>query len=113
VKKNYLAILTVPAFLGVSVLVGCGGKLAEPGCATVTGLSQGIMRLSHPDGKVNFKRLMRDKLPKDARTVARNMGKPARFVETKKGGTLTFPNGDTVIYQDHECDKNKSSRKPR
>jgi hypothetical protein len=112
VKRHFPAILTV-ALIGVSVLGGCGGKLAETGSATVTGLSYGIMRLHHPNGKVNYKRLLPDKMPKDARTVARNIGKPARYVQTKKGGTLTFPNGDTVIYQDHKLKKPESSRKRR
>jgi hypothetical protein len=97
-KRIFIVLLTI---LAASALSCCGGKLAATGSVTVTGMhGNGEMRLSYPDGKTKIKRLKADSGPKEAAKVARNLFKPARFVETIKGGTLTFPDGDTVIFQD-------------
>ena len=85
----------------LGILGGCGGRLATNGCAMVTGVAcDGSMRLQYKDGTAAIKRLDCDNMPKDLKVVAKNQFQPARFVETSKGSTLTFPNGDTVTYKD-------------
>jgi hypothetical protein len=93
-----LGLIIIPPFLLVG---GCGGKLANTGWATVAEVrSDGVMRLTYPDGKTGLKRIDEENLPKDTKAAAKNMLKPARYVETKKGSTLTFPDGHTLIYHD-------------
>ncbi|MFH0826006.1 MAG: hypothetical protein V2B18_24895 [Pseudomonadota bacterium] len=92
--------LLLPAVL-VTSLCGCGGKLAETGCARVSGISPcGTMALQYPNGAVKFKRLGESSGRSDVQTVSKNLHAPARFVETKQGSTLTFPGGDTITYYD-------------
>ncbi len=80
---------------------GCGGRIASNGCATVTGVAcDGSMRLQYKDGKAAIKRLECENLAKDLKVVDKNRFQPARFVETAKGSTLTFPDGETVHYKD-------------
>ena len=92
--------------MGIAVALvtgGCGGKLARTGCAVVTAVRcNGDMRLHYADshGKVDWKRLECDNVAKDVRTVQKNWMKPAKYVETRSGGTLTFPDGNTVVYHD-------------
>lgn len=101
--NNYF--IALPALLAVIVLGGCGGPIAKTGWTTVTAVSpHGVMRLGYPDGTAAWKRIDPDKVRKGARTAAENMLKPARFVETDQGSTLTFPCGDTLIYYDMKCD---------
>ncbi len=80
---------------------GCGGRIASNGCAMVTGVGcDGSMGLLYKDGKTAMKRLESDNLAKTLKVVDKNRFQPARFVETGKGSTLTFPDGDTVTYKD-------------
>ncbi|MEW6351127.1 MAG: hypothetical protein AB1646_18880 [Thermodesulfobacteriota bacterium] len=84
---------------------GCGGRIATNGCAVVTGVAcDGSMRLQYKDGKTAVKRLECDNLAKDLKTVGKNQFQPARFVETRKGSTLTFPDGQTIHYKDVKKD---------
>lgn len=91
-------------FLLVSVICfceGCGGKLATTGWATVTDMTpQGAMLLRYEDGKAAWKLINPDNPRKEAAVVSKNLLKPARYVETKKGSTLTFPSGDTINYRE-------------
>jgi hypothetical protein len=100
-----LGLTIITPFLLVG---GCGGKLANTGWATVGEVrSDGVMRLNYPDGKTGLKRIDEENLPKDTKAAAKNMLKPARYVETKKGSTLTFPDGHTLIYHDINIDERK------
>jgi hypothetical protein len=80
---------------------GCGGKMATTGWATVAELTpQGTMLLQYQDGKAAWKLINPDNPRQQTAVAAKNLLKPARFVETKKGSTLTFPSGDTINYQE-------------
>jgi hypothetical protein len=80
--------------------VGCGGKLATPGWASVTQVSpNGGIFLQYADGKADWKRIKPDNMPTDMQLAIKHLNQPARFVETKQGSTLTFPGGDTLNYQ--------------
>ncbi len=84
---------------------GCGGKIAKTGCATVTGVyGQGVMSMAYPDRKAVYKRVNPDNPQKASRIAQENLMKPARYVETKQGSTLTFPKGETITYYDMPCD---------
>jgi hypothetical protein len=99
-----LALVIIPLLL----VTGCGGKLANTGWATVAEVrSDGIMRLNYPDGKTGLKRIDEENIRKDTKTAAKNLRKPARYVETKKGSTLTFPDGHTLIYHDININERK------
>jgi hypothetical protein len=105
VKIRLFPALIVIGFIPLLSLGACGGKLAQTGCTVVTGLScDGIMRLRYGNGKVAVKKLNGSSVPKEIKTVSKNLLKPARFVETSKGSTLTFPNGDTVNYKEVKCE---------
>jgi hypothetical protein len=84
----------------------CSGQLAKPGWARVLQIMpNGAILLHYPDGKTEWKLIPRDKMPDHAKIAAKWMLVPARYVETKKqGSTLTFPNGDTIIYQNFPKD---------
>jgi hypothetical protein len=85
----------------MATLTACGGQLAKPGCATVSQVCpNGLMLLHYPEGTCEWKRLHSDDVCKDSAELAKNLYKPAKVVETKKGSTITFPCGDTFIYQD-------------
>jgi hypothetical protein len=101
VLKTALVMVTLAGLVSVLFVAGCGGKLANTGWTTVTEVrDDGLMRLDYPDGKVAWKRLAPDSMPKAGREATKNRFKPAKFVETKKGSTLTFRDGATVIYHD-------------
>ncbi|MEJ2719168.1 MAG: hypothetical protein P8182_18885 [Deltaproteobacteria bacterium] len=101
--KIYLSAVT--GLLTVLLLGGCGGQIAKTGWTTVTGVSHdGVMRLGYPDGTAALKRINPDTVRKSSRTAAENLLRPARYVETDQGSTLTFPCGDTLIYYDLKCD---------
>ena len=89
------------AVVCITALAGCGGQLAKPSCATVSQVCpNGLMLLHYPEGEYAWKQLRSDNVCKDSRELAKNLYKPAKVVETKKGSTITFPCGDTYIYQD-------------
>lgn len=96
--------LIIPMLLGVVLLGGCGGQLAKTGWAKVTDVSHGVMRLQYRDGKYALKRVDPESIRGDSRTIAKNLFKSARYVETKQGNTLTFPCGQTLNYYDMKCD---------
>ena len=85
------------------LLCSCGGKIAKTGIGAVTDVNDwGAFSLAYPDGSQSVKRFNQDTAGKDIELVRRNRLKPARFVETPKGGTLTFPDGKTVLYYDYK-----------
>ena len=91
--------------LTVVTLGGCGGKLASSGWATVTAIDpHGRILMRYDDGKTAWKRLDPDNFLKDFRTAAKNLHRPAKYVETKKGSTLTFPGGETLVYRNVDLD---------
>ncbi len=84
-----------------SAVAGCGGKLAKTGCAVVTGVTcNGEMRMNYACGKSEWKRIDCGNVREGIRTAGENRFKPARYVETKSGSTLTFPGGKTITYHD-------------
>ncbi len=98
-------LLAVTFLLTVLVAGGCGGKIAKTGVATVTGVTpDGVMRLNYADGKSALKRVNPDNVRKATKMAAENAFKPARYVETTQGSTLTFPCGDTLTYYDMKSD---------
>ena len=102
-RSLFLAILC--GVTSLPLLSGCGGKLANTGFASVTEVApHGVMRMQYADGKAAWKRINEEHVQKDCAVAAKNRFKWARFVETKKGSTLTFPNGDTIIYQNIDLD---------
>jgi hypothetical protein len=97
---NCAAVRLVTALIACCVLVGCGGKIATTGIAAVTQLGPPpTILVRYENGEAKWRRLERDNEKKHASKLVENLGLPARYVETKQGGTLTFPNGDTIIYQ--------------
>jgi hypothetical protein len=93
--------LALAAVMTAAALSGCGGKLAKTGCATITDVTcDGAMRIQYPNGKADWKRMEYDNVPRDVRIAQENRWKPARYVETKNGGTITFPAGDTITFHD-------------
>jgi hypothetical protein len=98
-------ILLLGGILTTVALGGCGGKLASSGWATIANIDpHGRILLRYDNGKTAWKRLDQDNFLKDFRMVQKNLFKPAKFVETKKGSTLTFPGGDTLVYRDVDFD---------
>jgi hypothetical protein len=82
-------------------MAGCGGKLARTGCAVVTDVTcNGEMRVHYADGKIRWKRIDSENFDRDVRTAEQNRFKPGKYVETKSGGTLTFPGEKTIVYYD-------------
>jgi len=89
----------------ITLVGGCGGQIAKTGWARVTDVSpQGFFTLQYADGKAEVKRISPDSPPKDARTALKNLSAPARYVETDRESTLTFPQGDTITYQNQKYD---------
>jgi hypothetical protein len=106
-KPVHLIFATIFISL-TSIIAGCGGKLADTGWAAVSEVHpNGVIRLNYPDGKTGLKRIDDENIRSDTKAAAKNMRKPARYVETKKGSTLTFPDGHTLIYHDINIDKQK------
>jgi hypothetical protein len=100
VKLGKFLMCTVTAAL---VLGGCAGRATKTGCATATWVGcDGRMGLTYAEGRAAVKQLDPEALPKAAKTTAKNLFEPARYVETTQGSTLTFPNGHTVVYYDKE-----------
>jgi hypothetical protein len=99
VRSGLLSFIIVVSVLFSPTQESWGGKLAETGWARITGVTvHGAMQLHYASGKVDWKRLNPDKVRSDTRLAIKNLFKPARYVETKQGSTLTFPGGDTLLY---------------
>ncbi|MBI5248653.1 MAG: hypothetical protein HY912_04095 [Desulfomonile tiedjei] len=97
-RKTSLLFLFLSA---ICLSGGCGGKLATTGWATVADITpQGAMLLQYQDGKAAWKVINPDNPRQQTAIASKNLRKPARFVETKKGSTLTFPSGDTINYRE-------------
>jgi hypothetical protein len=96
-----LFLLVVTLICSALVAASCSGKIAKTGSATVTGVTlDGVMRLNYADGKTALKRVNPDDVRKATKMAAENAFKPARYVETSQGSTLTFPCGTTLTYYD-------------
>jgi len=79
---------------------GCGGILSRSGAATVTNVTCDSLLVQYSDGKSCWKRLDPGNARNYAKLAQKNLLKPAKFVETKSGSTLTFPDGETLVYFD-------------
>lgn len=67
----------------------------------VTGVwKNGAMLLQYSDGTSSYKMIDSDAPPLDSIKVARYLYQPAKLVETKRGSTITFPDGETFVYRD-------------
>lgn len=96
------------AFLGIMLvgvivpfMAGCGSKLASTGFARVTDVSpQGAIRMQYGSGESSWKKVDESNVRKDTLVAMKNRYRPAKYVETKNGSTLTFSDGDTIVYQD-------------
>jgi hypothetical protein len=88
-------------------LDGCGGKIAGTGWGSISGIGpDGRMLFHYADGKTAFKKIDPDASPrKETEMVLKHLGEPGRYVETKKGSTITFGNGDTLHYREVIEDK--------
>lgn len=103
VSVNLRAVLSklLPGLILVLVLAGCGGRLAEPREGTVTGVwNNGAMMLQYSDGTSSYKMIDSDDRRIDSRKVAKHLFQPAKLIETKKGSTITFPDGESFVYRD-------------
>jgi len=99
VKPTVPLLIVFALVVGLPVVGGCGGKLTTTGWASVADVSDhGTMLLHYADGKMLWKRLNPDNVRSDSKLAFKNRSRPARYVETKKGSTLTFPGGETLIY---------------
>ena len=89
------------AIVSLLTFPGCGGKLSNTGFARVTDVSpQGAIRMQYGNGGLAWKRVNPDNARKDTLTAQKNRYRPAQVVETKNGSTLTFLDGETIVYQD-------------
>lgn len=85
---------------------GCGGRLANSGWSTITDVGpNGVLRMQYADGKAEWKRIPPDAGPADLKTAAKNLNVPARYVETRNGGTLTFNEKETIVYLNMPSEK--------
>ena len=101
VLPTRLRIFLALNLLLLVVLCSCGGKIAKTGIGSVIDVNDwGVFSLGYPDGSQSLKRLDQNTTRKDIKIARHNRLKPARFVETAKGGTLTFLDGKTILYYD-------------
>jgi len=91
-----IAVITViPLFAA-----GCGGRLANTGFARVTEVSpHGAIRMQYDSGELSWKKVDPDNSRNDTLIAMKNRLKPAKFLETKNGSTLTFLDGETIVYK--------------
>jgi hypothetical protein len=88
----------------MSLLSSCGGKMVNTGVGSIMDVNEyGTFRFAYPDGSQSWKRFNQDSVNKDIKVAQQNRLKPTRFVETPKGGTLTFPDGKTILYYDNKA----------
>ncbi len=77
----------------------CGGKIASTGTAFVTAVEpNGLFTMQYEDGAREWKRVDPDNPVEQTRIASKNKFSPARYVETKRGSTLTFVDGKTINY---------------
>ena len=96
------SLKTTLAFLGISIAIvntSCGGKIASTGTAFVTDVApNGVFTMQYEDGERKWKRVDPDNPVEQTRIASKNRFSPARYVETKRGSTLTFVDGKTINY---------------
>lgn len=89
-------------FMSLSIaLMGssCGGKIASVGTAFVTDVApNGVFTMQYEDGAREWKRVDPDNPVEQTRIASKNRFSPARYVQTKRGSTLTFVDGKTINY---------------
>lgn len=98
---NYIRIMYLMLACCLLLFGGCGGKLAKTGCAVITDVAcDGAMRIQYADGKSAWRKINPDDLPKASIIAQRHRFSPAKYVETRNGSTLTFADGETILYRD-------------
>jgi hypothetical protein len=98
-RPTLLILLVLALVMAIPVFGPCGERLTSTGWASVAGVSaHGTVLLHYADGKMVWKRLNPDNVRNDSKLAIKHRSQPARYVETKQGSTLTFPNGDTLLY---------------
>jgi hypothetical protein len=97
--KNAIVAFAAFGLILAAATPGFSEPLAKNGWARVIDVSpHGAMLLQYSSGKVAWKRINPDSVRKDTKLAFKNRFVPARYVETKRGSTLTFPRGETLIY---------------
>ena len=97
--KNAIVALAALGLILAAATQGLSEPLAKNGWARVINVSPyGAMLLQYSSGKVAWKRINPDNVRKDTILAFKYRFVPARYVETKRGSTLTFPRGETLIY---------------
>jgi hypothetical protein len=97
--KNAIVAFAAFGLILAAANPGFPEPLAKNGWARVIDVSpHGAMLIQYSSGKVAWKRINPDNLRKDTVLAFKNRFVPARYVETKRGSTLTFPRGETLIY---------------
>ena len=100
-KRLILSLLCMTVL--ILLLSACGGKIAKTGVGSVVDVNDwGVFSLVYPDGSQSWKRFGPENMNKDLKVAKQNRLKPARYVETPKGGSLTFPDGKTILYHDNK-----------
>ncbi len=100
IMRKRSSILILAFSLLVPWVAGCGGRLAHTGFARVTEVSpHGAIRVQYDNGELSWKKVDPDNARKDTRIAMKNRLKPAKYVETKNGSTLTFLDGETIVYK--------------
>lgn len=98
--RKYSSIVIVVIASASFCLAGCGGRLANTGFARVTEVSpHGAIRVQYDSGELSWKKVDPDNARNDTRIAMKNRLKPAKYVETKNGSTLTFLDGETIVYK--------------
>lgn len=97
-KIIYLNLLASAA--SIIFLSACGGKIANSGWATIADVKpDGAILMHYSDGKSDWKRVDPDNPVRETRKAIKHINQPARFVETKSTSTLTFSDGETLLYK--------------
>jgi len=100
IMRKRSSIRIVAATILFLCAAGCGGRLANTGFARVTEVSpQGAIRVQYDNGELAWKKVDPDNARKDTLIAMKNRLKPAKYLETKNGSTLTFLDGETIVYK--------------
>ncbi len=98
-KTSVKSLLICMGLLVAIVNNSCGGKIATTGTAFVTDVApNGVFSMQYEDGKREWRRVDPDNPVEQTRIADKNRFSPARYVETKRGSTLTFVDGKTINY---------------
>ena len=103
--KTALFAFAVSGLILAASAAGFADPLSKNGWARVIDVSpHGALLLQYADGKAAWKRINPDNVRNDTKLAAKFRFQPARYVETKRGSTLTFPSGETLLYYELDLD---------